>query len=336
MTVKHQPPSTRSLLTHHRPATSSVQHTLAPGLADNTHFSVSLSKMEPLMLLQGDPLSPLTPLILVHAISGIALPYLGLNPLSRDGRPVYGVTSPAYTDRSYRLPCTLGAAAHQYLGLIRREVQATGPYLLGGWSMGGVIALNMARILRQQHETVLHVLMIDSGCPAIYPPFRDRAEHDAIASLLFAAVTKGRATSPPPPPPSCALLASGSTTPSSDDDEEDGIASDQIFARMRKHIHNGLSMIGRADDNECLRHGYDSAVTLIKCSSLAPPSSVLSDARKAAVQRCFRDEQMGWNQDGRFADFRTVRVDSQHDRAFDRLHVGHLSRVIGDILLDIE
>lgn len=298
------------------------------------------------MLLQGDPLSPLTPLILVHAISGIALPYLGLDPLSRDGRPVYGVTSPTYSDGSYRLPCTLGAAAHQYLGLIKREVQAIGPYLLGGWSMGGVIALNMARILRQQHETVLHVLMIDSGCPAIYPPFRDRAEHDAIASLLFAAVTKGRATPPPPPPHSCTLLAPGSTAPSSDDedddaddaddDKEDGLASDQIFARMRKHIHNGLSMIGRADDNECLRHGYDSAVTLIKCSSLAPPSSVLSSARKAAVQRCFRDEQMGWNQDGRFADFRTVRVDSQHDRAFDRLHVGNLSRVIGDIIFDIE
>ena len=277
------------------------------------------------MLIQGDPLSPLTPLILVHAISGIALPYLGLSPLGEDGRPVYGVTSPTYSDGSYRLPCNLQGAAHHYLALIKREVQATGPYLLGGWSMGGVIALNMAGILRQQHETVLHVLMIDSGCPAIYPPFHDRAEHDAIASLLFAAVTEGRAAPPPP--------ASGS---SEDEEDEDGANSHQIFRRMRKHIHNGLSMIGRADDSECFRHGYDSAVTLIKCSSLAPPSPILSSARKAAVQRCFQDEQMGWNQEGRFSDFRTVRVDSQHDRAFDKAHVRNLSRIIGDILVGIE
>lgn len=290
------------------------------------------------MLIQGDPLSSLTPLILVHAISGIALPYFGLGPLADDGRPVYGVTSPAYSDGSYRLPGTLQSAAHQYLALVKREVQPTGPYLLGGWSMGGVIALNMARLLREQDETVLHVLMIDSGCPGIYPPFHDRAEHDAIASVLFAAVTEGR-TAPPPAP---ALVAAGSRTSSENGDEEDdeeegdGDTSDQLLNRMRKHIHNGLSMIARADDNECLRLGYDSTVTLIKCSSLAQPSSALSSARKAAVQRCFLDEQMGWNQDGRFADFRTVRVDSQHDRAFDNEHVLNLSRIIGDILVGIE
>lgn len=193
-----------------------------------------------------------------------------------------------------------------------------------------MIALNMAGILRQQDETVLHVLMIDSGSPGIYLPFHHRAEHDAIASLLFTAVTEGRAAPSPP-----ALLASGSGT-SSENDEEDGPESDQIFSRMQKHIHNGLSMIGRADDTEWLRQGYDSAVTLIKCSSLTPPSSVLRSARKAAVQRCFLDKHMGWNQEGRFPDFRTIRVNSQHDRAFDKEHVRNLSRIIVDILVGIE
>ena len=279
------------------------------------------------MLLQGDPLSALTPLILVHAISGVALPYLGLSAFGANERPVYGVTSPTYSDASYRLPSSLRDVARQYLALIKRDVQPTGPYLLGGWSLGGVIALNMADILRRQDETVLHIIMIDSGCPSIYPSFHDRGEHEAIASLLFAAVTEGRAA------PSPAAPASDSGWSSEDDD---GSELDQIYSRMRKHIHKGLAMIASTVDSESLVHGYDGAVTLIKCSSLASPSPVLSAARKAAIRRIFLDEQMCWNLDGRFSDFRTVTVSSQHDRAFDKEHVGNLSRVIGDILADTE
>jgi len=279
------------------------------------------------MLIQGNPLSALTPLILVHAISGLALPYLGLSSLGEDDRPVYGVTSPAYSDGDYRLPSSLRHVAQQYLGLIKRDVQPTGPYLLGGWSMGGVIALNMADILRQQNETVLHVIMIDSGCPGIYPPFHDRAEHETIAALLFATVTEGRAARP-------SALASEHSGSSSEDDED--FDPNQIFSRMQKHIHNGLAMIACAGESECLAHGYDGKVTLIKCSSLSQPSSVLSSARKEAVLRCFVDEQSGWNQHGRFCDFRTLRVHSQHDSAFHKEHVSNLSRIIRGILTDVE
>lgn len=279
------------------------------------------------MLLQGNPSSVLTPLILVHAISGLALPYLGLSAVGNDDRPVYGLTSPAYSDGHYRLPSSLRQVAQQYLATIKRKVQPTGPYLLGGWSMGGMIALNMADILRQQNETVLHIIMVDSGCPGIYPPFHDRAEHEAIATLLFAAVTEGRAAPHPSPPPS---------EYSSEDEDEDLDPSQMIFSRMRKHIHNGLAMIAAAGEEECLVDGYDSPVTLIKCSSLSQPSSVLSPQRKAAVRRCFLDEQMGWNQNGQFSHIRTIRVNSQHDTAFHKEHVGNLSHIIRTILVDLE
>jgi thioesterase domain-containing protein len=46
-----------------------------------------------------------------------------------------------------------------------REVQPAGPYSLGGWSMGGVVAFEMARQLEQQGETVDLLVLIDSFAP---------------------------------------------------------------------------------------------------------------------------------------------------------------------------
>src|SRR5690606_24543908 len=46
-----------------------------------------------------------------------------------------------------------------------RAVQPRGPYQLLGWSMGGVIAVEMARQLRLAGETVAPVMLIDSYTP---------------------------------------------------------------------------------------------------------------------------------------------------------------------------
>jgi len=54
-------------------------------------------------------------------------------------------------------------AAH-YIAAIR-AVQPQGPYLLGGWSLGGVVAFEMARILRAEGQTVLLLALLDSRRP---------------------------------------------------------------------------------------------------------------------------------------------------------------------------
>jgi thioesterase domain-containing protein len=43
-----------------------------------------------------------------------------------------------------------------------RTVQPHGPYLLGGWSMGGVVAFEMARQLREAGEEVALLALLDS------------------------------------------------------------------------------------------------------------------------------------------------------------------------------
>jgi thioesterase domain-containing protein len=55
--------------------------------------------------------------------------------------------------------------ASHYLSEIRR-VQPSGPYYLGGWSLGGVVAFEIAQQLHCQQEEVGLLVLIDSEAPS--------------------------------------------------------------------------------------------------------------------------------------------------------------------------
>ena len=76
-----------------------------------------------------------------------------------------------------------------------RTVQPQGPYRIGGWSLGGVAAFEIAQQLRQQGQTVSRVVLIDSVAPQLMnqrlSATREAAEsdtdhlteHEVLASL---------------------------------------------------------------------------------------------------------------------------------------------------------
>lgn len=141
--------------------------------------------METILHLQGNTSSHLTPLILIHPISGLALPYLALGELSQDGqRPIYGINSPIYAKKSYHVPSSLDELAVSYVRLVQ-DIQPQGPYLLGGWSMGGMIAIRMAAILEMSNERIIHIVLIDSINPDTVPPFQSAQEHQNLVSLTY-------------------------------------------------------------------------------------------------------------------------------------------------------
>lgn len=143
--------------------------------------------MDVITLIQGDEDCGLTPFFMVHAISGVALPYLRLESLSEDeDRPVYGITSPFHCPGGddYKYPTSLGDLAASYLKGVR-EIQPEGPYLLGGWSMGGMIAMFMAQILEAQGEEVSKIVMIDSANPEVFPHFTNAHEHKEFSRETF-------------------------------------------------------------------------------------------------------------------------------------------------------
>jgi amino acid adenylation domain-containing protein len=84
------------------------------------------------------------PLFLVHPVGGSVFCYTELARILGPDQPVYGL-------QSLETDGTLEEMAAAYLEALR-AVQPEGPYRLGGWSMGGVVAFEMARQLNGQVE----------------------------------------------------------------------------------------------------------------------------------------------------------------------------------------
>lgn len=102
----------------------------------------------------------LNPLFLVHGAEGNILLYRELARHLRQDQPVYGLQSQGL-DGSGRLLHTIEEMASFYLQEVK-GVQATGPYFLGGYCLGGIIALEMAQQLRAEGEQVSLVGMIET------------------------------------------------------------------------------------------------------------------------------------------------------------------------------
>ncbi|MEU8890790.1 amino acid adenylation domain-containing protein [Streptomyces sp. NPDC048442] len=107
------------------------------------------------------------PLFLVHPQSGDVSGYLQLtghlnSDLAAD-RPVYGIEAVGYHTDEQPL-ATVEEQAERYLREMR-EVSPNGPYLLAGWSFGGLVAFEMARLLESEGHPPEFLGIIDVGAP---------------------------------------------------------------------------------------------------------------------------------------------------------------------------
>ncbi|MEW5926225.1 MAG: amino acid adenylation domain-containing protein [Gemmatimonadota bacterium] len=120
---------------------------------------------------EGSPLVPIrpegegTPLFLVHPVGGNVLAYAALARHLDPRRPVYALRSRGLAEGEAPAG-SLDEMAADYLRALR-EVQPAGPYRLGGWSMGGVVAWEMARRLEAAGERVETLALVDSHLPAL-------------------------------------------------------------------------------------------------------------------------------------------------------------------------
>ncbi|MDC9595043.1 non-ribosomal peptide synthetase, partial [Xenorhabdus sp. IM139775] len=133
------------------------------------------------------PLSPagsLLPLFLVHETSGDPLVYSPLAALLPPELPVYVLQALGIHTLAHP-PQSIEALATCHIQAIRR-VQPQGPYRLAGWSIGGVIAYEIAQQLTTDGETVEFLGMIDS----YYQFGKDNHERSIAASHVDGEATK--------------------------------------------------------------------------------------------------------------------------------------------------
>jgi thioesterase domain-containing protein len=100
------------------------------------------------------------PLFLIHGLGGHVAAFMPLARSMTGGRPVYGLQALGL-DPDQAPQDRIQAMAATYLEEIR-SVQAQGPYLLAGWSMGGLIALEAAWQLLAAGEKTTLVAMLDT------------------------------------------------------------------------------------------------------------------------------------------------------------------------------
>src|SRR5262249_15014831 len=80
-------------------------------------------------------------------------------------QPFYGLHAP-FGENARAVGETAEAIAARYIAAIQ-TVQPQGPYFLGGWSLGGVIALEMAQQLQMQGHEIGVLAIMDSALSSV-------------------------------------------------------------------------------------------------------------------------------------------------------------------------
>ena len=115
------------------------------------------------MLVMLQPHGRRPPFFCVHPAGANTLCYLDVARQLGEEQPFYGLQSPGLDGREESLVKFEELAALYVAAL--RSVQPQAPYLLGGWSMGGPVAFEMARQLRRQGQHVALLAVLDSHAP---------------------------------------------------------------------------------------------------------------------------------------------------------------------------
>lgn len=101
---------------------------------------------------------PKTPFFCIHPVTGIGdQVYLPLANQLKDDRDFYAISSTILADftvnnfKNSTVTKSIDQLAHEYIQFIRK-IQPKGPYCLGGFSFGGLVAFHMAALLEKPYD----------------------------------------------------------------------------------------------------------------------------------------------------------------------------------------
>ncbi len=131
------------------------------------------------ILLQGNTKTAAQNLFLFPDGSGSPTSYSFIPPISPHGLCIYGMTCP-FLKTPTSWTCGVRGVTKMYIEEMLRR-QPEGPYLIGGWSAGGVFAYEATRqmaIMQEENPTknfyVEKLLLLDSPCPVALEPLPSR------------------------------------------------------------------------------------------------------------------------------------------------------------------
>jgi amino acid adenylation domain-containing protein len=140
------------------PLATLIQHPTVEQLASLLRSGDGPARWSAAVAIQ--PVGPGTPFFCVHPAGGNVLCYAYLSQLLGEDRPFYGLQARGLEGDVPPLR-SIEDMARLYVDAIR-DKQPRGPYLVGGWSFGGMAAVEVARQLEAQGEVVAGLFLIDS------------------------------------------------------------------------------------------------------------------------------------------------------------------------------
>ncbi len=267
----------------------------------------------PLVWLSGGERATRPPFFFVHPIGGTVFCYAALARLLRDDRRYYALEAPGIHGDA--APASrVEDLADLYLGAIR-DRQPRGPYYLGGWSFGGVVAYEIACRLAAAGERLGLLALIDTHVPGSLPAQVDPLDGSTLVGLL------ARELGDRP----------GSVSPAGASDDASGGAPlvDRVLERARA---GGLlpSEIGRPEMEHLLAVLRANLQALRGYLPGAYPGRVaLLRAAEATVRR--PDPSLGWN-DRAAGGVETHEVPGDHYSMMREPQVRVLAKKLGALL----
>ncbi|MFG2915133.1 amino acid adenylation domain-containing protein [Kitasatospora sp. NPDC048298] len=276
-----------------------------------------------------DPLVPIrpqgtrAPLFMVHPMGGNVLCYIGLARHLPDDQPLYALQA-AGADPGTTPLDSVEDLADSYLTALR-TVQPHGPYTIGGWSFGGLVAFEITRRLRASGERTT-LLVLDTTALEQGP----RAPHDEEAMLewFFHELLWPRDGSVSTP----RLIPDGLDSPEEKfahmarvagelgilPEGSSGVVIRRLFDVYRAHWQATLAYRPPREDQD---------LTLIRATE---PLPVVLAAMHGAARTCHQNPRNGWSAmtGGRID---VVNVPGDHLTMMEEPHVANLAGTVAKL-----
>jgi thioesterase domain-containing protein len=151
----------------------------APSLL--TGLQTVAGSWSPLVEVQGG--TGKTPLFFVHPGGGNVFCYFNLARRLGADQPFYALQAKGLDDEQHGHTRVEEMASYYIEHL--RAVQPTGPYRIGGWSLGGVVAFEMARQLKAGGDEVVMLALIDSLSPLVLAGMEPEDDLSQLANFAI-------------------------------------------------------------------------------------------------------------------------------------------------------
>lgn len=272
------------------------------------------------------------PLFLIHEIMGQDLWFSLLTPHINPEIPVYGLSAVPLDEPQLH---TIEGMAARLIAMMRR-FQPQGPYRFAGWSLGGVLAYEVAVQLIGQDQSVEFVGLLAAACP-----IRRRRPNNALR-------LQSHKKSPQTRLVDLCKMAEGEVPLSAEQHQTLWSLTakahetdfDDLFRRCRESglLHESLVAYSASETQRYLIRllAHEQAIE----NYVAPPIPIpiylfaTEVAPTVAKQSASPDQFMGWGSRLSIEQIRLTRVSGSGRSLMDDLHIAELGRVLSAGIID--